>query len=86
MKPCHSSLSHFKLVSNGKNLKLLKSLSKSEATGIDKISGDFLKIATYAIPPSLTYIFKNAIVSSSFPEDWKIARVLLLFFRSLSCQ
>ena len=66
MKPCHSSLSHFKLVSNGKNLKLLKSLSKSEATGIDKISGNFLKIATYAISPSLTYIFKNAIVSSSF--------------------
>ena len=80
MKPCHSSLSHFKLVSNGKNLKLLKSLSKSEATGIDQISGNVLKIATYAISPSLTYIFKlNAIVSSSFfPDDWKIARVFLL--------
>ena len=79
MKPCHSSLSNFKLVSNGKNLKLLKSLSNSEATGIAKISGIFLKIAAYAISPSLTYIFKNLIVSSSFfSEDWKIARVFLL--------
>ena len=65
-------------MSNGKNLKLLKSLSNSEATGIDKISGNFLKISAYAISPSLTYIFKNAIVSSSFPDDWKIGVLLLL--------
>ncbi|RUA05885.1 MAG: hypothetical protein DSY43_03475, partial [Gammaproteobacteria bacterium] len=78
VKPSQSKMSRFKLVSNGKILKLLSGLSNSKATGIDKISGKILKVAAPAISPSLTHIFNHAIISNCFPDDWKVARLLPL--------
>ena len=58
---------------------LLSGLSSNKATGIEKISCKMIKIAAPAIADFLTYIFNQAITLSSFPDEWKIARVIPLF-------
>ena len=58
---------------------LLCGLSGQKATGIDKISCKIIKIAAPAIADSLTHIFNQAIISSSFPDQWKVASVTPLF-------
>ena len=58
---------------------LLRELSGSKATGLDKISSKIIKIAAPLISDSLTYIFNQAITLCTFPHEWKIARVIPLF-------
>ena len=58
---------------------LLCGLSTNKATGIDKISCKIIKIAAPAISDSLTFIFNQAITLSSFPDEWKMARVTPLY-------
>ena len=79
VKPIQSKMLRFKLVPYSKVLNLLNSLSKSKATGLDKISGKILKAAASSIASSLTYIFNHALISSHFPSEWKVARLLPLF-------
>jgi hypothetical protein len=54
-------------------------LSSNKATGLDKISCKIIKIAALVIADSLTYIFNQAITLSSFPDEWKMARVIPLY-------
>jgi hypothetical protein len=79
VKPIQSKMLHFKLVPYSKVLNLLNSLSKSKASGLDKISGKILKAAASSIASSLTYIFNHALISSHFPSEWKVVRLLPLF-------
>ena len=58
---------------------LLLGLSSNKATGIDKISCKIIKLATPVKSDSLTLIFNQAITLSSFPDEWKIARVIPLY-------
>ena len=58
---------------------LLSGLSSNKATRIDKISCKIIKIAAPAIADSLTYIFNQAITLSTFPDQWKVARVTSLY-------
>ena len=58
---------------------LLCGLSSNKATGIDKISCKIIKIAAPAIADSVTHIFNQGIALSSFPDQWKVARVTPLY-------
>ena len=58
---------------------LLCGLLTNKTTGIDKISCKIIKIAAPAISDSLTFIFNQAITLSSFPDEWKMARVTPLY-------
>ena len=59
---------------------LLHGLSGNKATGIDTISCKIIKLAAPAvISDSLTLICNQAITLSSFPDEWKIARVVPLY-------
>ena len=58
---------------------LLNGLSNNKATGLDKISCKIIKMAAPAIGDSLTYIFNQSVTLSSFPNDWKMARVIPLY-------
>ena len=60
-------------------IQMLSGLSNNKATGIDKISCKIIKIAAPAIADSLTYIFNQAITLSTFPDQWKVARVTPLY-------
>ena len=55
-------------------------MSNNKATGINKILCKIIRMATpAAIADFLTYIFNQAITLASFPDEWKIARVIPLF-------
>ncbi|CAB4016927.1 Hypothetical predicted protein, partial [Paramuricea clavata] len=55
---------------------LMKSdLSRSKATGLDKISSRLLRECPDLIAESLSYIFNRSIVSGVFPDEWKHAKV-----------
>ena len=58
---------------------LLSGLSSNKATFIDNISCKIIKMAAPVIADSLTYIFNQVITQSSFPDEWKMARVTPIF-------
>ena len=55
---------------------LLSKLSRSKATGLDKISSRLLRECPDLIEESLSYIFNRSIVSGIFPDEWKHAKVV----------
>ena len=76
----NSEFTAFKSVSVNHVCLLLRELSGSKATGLDKISSKIIyNIAAPLISDSLTYIFNQAIAPCIFPHEWKIARVIPLF-------
>ena len=58
---------------------LLRGLSCNKACNVDKISSKILKLASPVISATLTYIFYQSIALCSFPDEWKVARVLPLY-------
>ena len=54
----------------------LSNLSKSKATGLDRISPRLLRECPVLISESLTLIFNRTINTSIFPDEWKYAKVI----------
>ena len=78
-KTAESEFAAFQPVTVSHVCSLLHGLSSNKATGIDKISCKIIMIAAPAISDSLTFIFNQAITLSSFPNEWKMARVIPLY-------
>ena len=78
-KTAESEFAAFQPVTVSHVCRLLHGLSSNKATGIDKICCKIIKIAAPAISDSLTFIFNQAITLSSFPNEWKMARVIPLY-------
>ena len=78
-KTAESEFAAFQPVTVSHVCRLLHGLSSNKATGIDKISCKIIKIAAPAISDSLTFIFNQALTLSSFPNEWKMARVIPLY-------
>ena len=76
VKPAKSKLDRFKLVSVSRVIKLLNGLSNCKPTGLDKISGRILRVATNSIAPSLTHIFNYGLILNCFPDEWKMAQLV----------
>ena len=74
-----SEFSTFQPVTKNKVYQMLCNLSSGKSTGIDRISNKILKLAAPVIADSLTYIFNQAITLCTFPDEWKIARLIPLF-------
>ena len=55
---------------------LLSTLSRSKATGLDKISSRLLRECSDLITESLCLIFNRSITSGIFPHEWKCAKVV----------
>ena len=75
IKSAKSDFAAFQPVTVSQISRLLHGLSGNKATGIEKISCKIIKLAAPVIPDSLTLICNQAITLSSFPDEWKIARV-----------
>ena len=60
-------------------LSLIRSLNPNKATGSDGISGQMLLLCdnSVVLPPKI--IFQNILVSSSYPDMWKLANVIPIF-------
>ena len=65
--------------SRSKVLSLLSKLSKSKATGLDKISAKLLRICADLIDDSLLLIFNTSIATGIYPEEWKCSKVVPVF-------
>ena len=52
---------------------------KKKSAGLDNIPNKLLKIAAEVVAPSLTKIFIQSIITGTFPEEWKEARVSPLY-------
>ncbi|CAB4036522.1 Hypothetical predicted protein, partial [Paramuricea clavata] len=70
---------NFQTVSESNVYRLRLSLNPRKSTGIDKIPAKIIRIAAPVITNSLTKIFNLAIISSTVPFEWKIARVTPIF-------
>jgi hypothetical protein len=57
---------------------LLSKLSKSKATGLDKISARLLRVCSDLIAQSICSIFNRSINTGIFPEEWKCSKVVPL--------
>ena len=79
VKKVESEFTAFQPVTINQVYKLLTGLPSNKATGVDKISSKIIKVASQAIADSLTHIFNQAITLSSFPDEWKTARVIPLY-------
>ena len=58
---------------------LLSKLSKTKATGLDKISSRLLRDCADFIASPLCAIFNQSITSGDFPDEWKLSKVIPLF-------
>jgi hypothetical protein len=55
---------------------LIVELDTSKSTGPDGISAKMLRGTVDAVVPSLTRLFNLSITTGSFPESWKLARIV----------
>ena len=59
--------------------KIIKAPKVNKAHGQDEISIRMLKLCESAITKPLDLIFKNCLVSNTFPEVWKKANVIPVY-------
>ena len=78
---CHEKRASFQLkeTSSFMVFSLLSKLSKSKATGLDKISARLLRVCSDLIAQSICSIFNRSINTGIFPEKWKCSKVVPLF-------
>ena len=58
---------------------MLKTINANKATGPDNIPGRLLKIASDILASSLTEIFNKSLSTGSYPDDWKMAKVMPIY-------
>lgn len=59
--------------------KLLKELDVSKATGLDDISARLIKLGSPHIVKALVELCNRSIETGTFPESWKLAKVIPLY-------
>ena len=55
---------------------MIASLDPSKSTGPDGIAGRMLRATAVAITPSITKLFNLSLACATFPDDWKMARIV----------
>ena len=58
---------------------LIRNLNPNKATGSDGISGQMLLLCDNSVVLPLQIIFQNILVSSTYPDMWKLANVTPIF-------
>ena len=75
----HSGVFNFNFVDEQYVLKHLKSLANNKAIGVDNISAKLLKASAEEIVVPLTYLVNFSLMTGTFPQNWKIARICPVF-------
>ena len=68
-----------KTITSSNVFSMLSKLSKSKATGLDRITARLLRECPDLIADSLCLIFNHSINSGVFPDEWKCSKVIPLF-------
>ena len=63
--------------------KILSELNIKKATGIDGISARFLRDTACTIAPVVTHIFNLSIEKSTFPTEFKNAKVIPIYKKGI---
>jgi hypothetical protein len=63
----------------GKNMKLIKNINPSKATGPDTIAGRVLKENIDICTDILTLLFTKSLETGKVPSDWNQANVIPVF-------
>ena len=58
---------------------IVKNLKNSSSTGMDEICTSVIKLALPYILPAITHIINLSIETLTFPESWKLAKIIPLF-------
>jgi hypothetical protein len=69
----------FMQTKNDQVFSVLSKLCKSKATGLDQISARLVRECADLISSSITNIFNLSLILGTFPDDWKCAKVTLIF-------
>ena len=67
------------IIDENKILPLIRNLNPNKAMGSDGISGKMLLICDQTVVLPLTIIFRNILASSTYPDIWKLANIILVF-------
>ena len=59
-------------------LKIITSLRNTKSCGVDNIDSSVLKLAKFELAPAITHIVNLSISTCSFPQQWKVAKVIPL--------
>ena len=60
-------------------ISLIRNLNPNKATGSDGISGQMLFLCDNSVILPLKIIFQNILVTSTYPDMWKLANVTPIF-------
>ena len=60
-------------------ISLVRNLNSNKASGSDGISGQMLILCDDTLTVPLKMIFENILVTSSYPDSWKLANVTPIF-------
>ena len=75
LKPTNTTFS-FKTIDVNQVKTLLGKINVNKSSGLDNIPNKLLKMAAQIVSQSLTHIFNKSLCTGSFPNDWKLARVI----------
>jgi hypothetical protein len=74
----HPTVTDITVQRNGA-LKFLQNLNPHKATGPDEISSRLLKETAHQLAPALTLMSQASLNQGTVPEEWKTAKITLLF-------
>ena len=69
----------FKPIGSAEISKIIRNMKKSRATGMDEVSSEFIKEYEYELLPYLVHLVNRSIITNTFPDAWKIAKVIPLY-------
>ena len=68
----------FQFVSNMDVEKIIKSIKRSKATGIDDLPPGLIKDAADVLSVPLSHIINMSLDTGQFPQEWKAAKIIPL--------
>ena len=66
-------------IENDEIISLIRNLDPNKATGSDGISGQMLLLCNDSVILPLNIIFRNILLTSTYPDQWKLANVTPIF-------
>ena len=66
-------------IENDEIITLIRNLDRNKATGVDGISGQMLLLCDDSIILPLNIIIKNILLTSTYPDQWKLSNVTPIF-------
>ena len=57
----------------------LSTIKTSHGSGVDGISGYFIKTLITILARPLSYLFNCSLLNGTFPDSWKVARIAPIF-------